>query len=276
MKRTYKSPPPNALTVFAQLHAGSDWDNDFRNYARPPSPPNIAGHDYQDIKTQLITDQGGLCAYCEIQIVNLDKSQQRVEHFHPKSDSSNPDVNWALDWGNILVVCMGGENEDKERHPKPANLSCDAYKNHYINKQKLDLPNALLQLTGELISPLQAPAFPLCFDFNKANGQLFPHKLNCSQVDLARGLNQGETLQKLQKTIDILNLNCARLCGDRLEILKFYNQAVSKARAKNDRDFKQKITNQWFSKRWPSFFTTWRILLGSDAEVWLHNIQYNG
>lgn len=44
---------------------------------------------YNACRTQLIADQGGICAFCEIDIRSNDPRQCRIEHFHPKSDISN-------------------------------------------------------------------------------------------------------------------------------------------------------------------------------------------
>ena len=142
MKTIKKSLPPNELTLFAELKPAEEWDSGFRNYSIPPNP---AGHDYKEIKRKLIADQGGLCAYCEKPINNEGEHRQRVEHIHPKSDKSNPVVNWGLLWTNVLAVCTGGETEDKEVHPLPANLSCDAHKNHCMPGEKNFTQNSLIK-----------------------------------------------------------------------------------------------------------------------------------
>lgn len=92
MKKLYKSLPPNELTTYAVNYPAGDWD-DFRNHASENQTP---GDDYRAIKQRLIVDQGGLCGYCEQQIGDRDASLQRVEHYHPKSDTSDPRVNWSL------------------------------------------------------------------------------------------------------------------------------------------------------------------------------------
>src|SRR4051794_17876168 len=70
---------------------------------------------YRDIKRTLVRAQRCLCAFCEMRIADgtdnaaLDarKSEQRVEHFHPKDDTVRP-PNWALHWPNLWTVCLGG------------------------------------------------------------------------------------------------------------------------------------------------------------------------
>jgi uncharacterized protein (TIGR02646 family) len=272
MKRVLKSPPPNALTRYAQNFPHADWDNDFRNHA---VPPDKSGDDYKKIKTLLVTDQGGLCAYCEAAIGQLDTSLQRVEHYHPKSDQSASGKNWALDWDNIMAVCVGGEKVDRQRHPLPENLSCDAHKNHYFTASKLTGPMLAQQLLS-LTNPLHTAAFPCLFDLDKQTGKFAPSTKICLLLDEANQLPAGATEQKIAQTVRVLNLNCDRLCEERLEILKAYNQEVARARKMKDAEFKVKLEAKWFANRWPSFFTTRRILLGADAEVWLKNNKFSG
>lgn len=269
MKKLSKSPQPNELTAYATNHPQNNWDNDFRNHATATQQP---GDDYRAIKKRLIDDQGGLCGYCEQKIGHLNGSLQRIEHYHPKSDNTNPAINWALLWSNILVVCSGGEKEGAT-HALPANLSCDAHKNHQLNKQA---PVAIAAALAAQINPFNAPAFPCLFIFDKQTGELQPNLTGCQHLEQAQGLPAGSLNSKVQNTLELLNLNCDRLCQDRLKVRNEYNRAVKEAREKNDAGYRQKLTERWFSKRWPSFFTTRRILLGEAGEVYLQQILFQG
>ena len=268
MKTIKKSSPPNELTLFAGLYSSAIWDRDFRNYSVSPNP---AGHDYKEIKKKLIADQGGLCAYCEKQIDNIGEHRQRVEHIHPKSDKSNPVVNWGLLWTNVLAVCTGGETEDKEVHPLPANLSCDAHKNHCMPGEK-----NFTQFSDPIFTPLDIPVSPTPFDFEKHTGKLIPNESVCSVIDSQLGLALGETMKRLIKTTQVLNLNCDRLAKDRREVFYEYERFVTKARKRNENYYKINLIHKWFNKKWPSFFTTRRILLGDAAENYLRSIGYAG
>ena len=79
-----------------------------------------------------------------------------------------------------------------------------------------------------------------------------------------------------EQTINILNLNCERLCADRWEVLKFYNSQIKKYREMGDRAGLSKLSESIFRNRFPEFFTTWRSLLGKHAEEYLQSINYNG
>ena len=275
MKTIAKSLSPNELTTFAGLFPNGSWDPDFRDYA---VPPNSAGHDYKQIKKRIVVDQGGLCAYCERPLRELGPTLQRVEHYHPKSDTSVPGVNWGLLWSNVIVVCTGGENDDKNLYPRPTNLSCDAYKNHWLGALKLK-PAALLTLLGSLQNPLTLLPFPCPFGFDRQTGKLLVDGTVCSAIDTALNLQAGTTFAIIDRTINTaLNLNCDRLCADRREVLFQYNRELTRARAENltAENFKKMMALKWFGKKWPSFFTTRRILLGQFAEIQLSAAGYVG
>ncbi len=259
MKRINKSLPPNALTDYAQEYPTCDWDNGFRNHH--------AGSSYQKIKERIFLDQGYLCAYCESAISRDELHNQRIEHFHPKSDKSK---NWGLDWDNIIGVCLGGNDVDQSKHPLPNNLSCDSYKNHLIMQRKL-----MEACEGLILSPLHITPLSCLFDLDKRTGELKPIKTGCDQQSFY-GNQFTTTFELVEKTILFLNLNCDRLNKQRLAVLYQYEQQVKKARQQNDRDYFSKLAAQWFRNKWPSFFTTRRILLGYHAETYLQNTAYNG
>jgi uncharacterized protein (TIGR02646 family) len=258
LKKINKSLPPNNLIQYAQQHPHDDWD-DFRN--------SNQGADYQFVKTLIFNDQGGLCAFCEEKV--SDAYKQRVEHFHPKADINNSNHNWALDWINVIGVCLGGSDVDKAIHPLPANLSCDAYKDHLIVKGTLSMA-----CDGYLLNPLQIAAFPCLFDLDKRTGEL-KAKVDYEQINIEN--NYYDTVAELvEKTIEYLNLNCDRLNQQRLAVLRQYNQDIKKARQRQDGNVFSELAKRWFQKQWPSFFTTRRILLNQHAENYLININYTG
>ena len=72
------------------------------------------------------------------------------------------------------------------------------------------------------------------------------------------------------------SINCDRLCQDRVKVRNAYNRLVKEALEANDGSYKERIAIRWFSKRWPSFFTTRRILLGAAAEAYLRQVHFDG
>lgn len=242
MKKIKKGNIPSGLASFENKNAMGSWQ-EFRDTQK--------GVSYQQTRYQATADQGGLCAYCEVHHKG-ETGLFSIEHFHPKADKSNPNKNWALDWNNMLAVCRGGREEDKSIYPTPANLSCDAHKDHLKNQQAI-------------LNPLNLLAHKY-FSFNKGTGEL--------EVD--KNITNEDLKEKIKKTIHVLNLNCYRLCVTRLEILKAYNRSMKIAQQYNQRTIKQDLAVRWFSKAWPSFFTTRRCLLGDTAERYLQSIHFDG
>ena len=259
MKKINKSTSPNPLTDFAGQYPEATWE-DFRNQAR---------QSYNDLKQQMLAEQGGLCAYCEKKISHLYTNQQRIEHFHNKSDISTGH-NWALDWNNVLLVCIGGASPEDRKKYAPHHLSCDSHK-----EQVKGLPDAC---EGWFINPTQIQTIARLFDFDKATGKLLVNCTACQQLVALPNQYGVDWCMLAEKTIEILNLNCQRLCDDRLEVLKSYNQMVKIIRDKNIsvQDGLQQFAQDKFSQPFPEFFTTWRSLLGIHAENYLNSISYNG
>ena len=258
MKKINKSLQSNPLTQFATINPTGTWD-DFRNHN--------ASQDYKQLKQQMLNEQGGLCAYCEKKISHLDTTQQRIEHFQNKSDVTTSH-NWALDWNNVLLVCIGGANPENKQKYAPHHLSCDSHK-----EQVKGLPMAC---EGWYINPTQIQTIAQLFAFDKATGKLLVNCIACQQLVGLPNQYGVDWCMLAEKTIEILNLNCQRLCDDRLEVLKSYNQRIKMIREKSIQNGLQQFAQDKFSQRFPEFFTTWRSLLGIHAENYLNSISYNG
>ena len=229
-----------------------------------------AGLDCKRLRNEIFDTQGGLCAYCETDGTKKSDLERRVEHFHPKSDTTAGGKNWHLDWENIFGVCKGGEQSDKSLHPLPRNLSCDAYKNHATLSDQ-----ALMNPEGHILNPLIIPVFPCLFLLDKGTGELLANEDACMDV-LIEGNKFDSTHELVLSTIRILNLNCDRLMEQRRLVVKQYNIEVAKGRKRNDKDIHNTISERWFGYRWPSFFTTRLILLGGASERYLTRILYTG
>ena len=89
----------------------------------------------KNVKTVLIHEQKGLCAYC-MKRIRMD-SHCRIEHLVPLS----ADKEKAIDYNNMLGVCDGGEKVVGQRG---YNLCCDAHKKETeistspLNKAQMD------------------------------------------------------------------------------------------------------------------------------------------
>lgn len=266
MKRICRGKEPEELSDYRRANPAGDWET-----LRNETP-----HLYEMIRRQCTADQGYLCGFCEIRLPETSMAQ-RLEHFHPKSDKST-DHNWALDWNNILGVCLGGCNPalgsypGQYREPLPQNLSCDAHKDHLIGKGAVP-PSC----EGHLLNPMELMAFPCLFDLDKRTGELIPDSSNCEGVTISPN-HYSTTEELVENTITVLNLNCDRLKVQRRQVLFSIEHEKKKARERRQTasQFLSSLAKRYFSAKWPSFFTTKRILLGRYAEAYLQSISFNG
>jgi uncharacterized protein (TIGR02646 family) len=207
VKACLKLPEPASLTAYRQAQPSASWDN-MRN-------DSLHGGQqaYLDVKRSLIRGQRCLCAYCEIrladglddQAIDAKRHEQRVEHFHPKSDNSGP-LNWALHWPNLWAVCLGGSDRPpagvpadplRFQEPLPANLSCDAFKEGQIERGRLPAsPEAWI------LSPDEVPAFPILFQY-APSGMPEPHSANCAVTAIPNN-HHADTAILVSKTIEHL------------------------------------------------------------------------
>jgi len=271
MKRVLQGAEPLALTAYRNAVPRSQWEEMKNN-------PHYGGPlAYQDSRTTLVYQQGGLCAYCEIDIRDNDPLKCHVEHFHPKSDI-NYSHNWALDWQNMLAVCNGGSYRHIEEsgfylEPTAHNLSCDAHKDKMIQTQRL-----AEKCEGWIMNPLQLMAFPQLFRLDKSTGRLLPDPAVCIDYPALANNQHTSILNLVQHTIDMLNLNCDRLIQARLRIIWDIEKNIKKQREAG-LDAQQGLANlaqRYFQFHWKAFFTTIRLCLGSSAEVYLQSINYQG
>jgi uncharacterized protein (TIGR02646 family) len=231
---------------------------------------------YANCRGAVISDQRGLCAYCEIDIRDNNPLNCRVEHFHPKSDIT-PNHNWSLDWSNLLGVCMGGTMKyaNVAGHylaPLSRNLSCDAHKDQMIQTHKL--PQVC---EGWILNPLQIPAMATLFKLDKFNGELSAEIEQCKQL-VINGNQHATTASLVQHTIDMLNLNCDRLATRRLLIVREIERYKIKLRKQNIPPSKglNLLSQRYFQTVWPEFFTTLRLCIGPAVDMHLQSLTYQG
>jgi uncharacterized protein (TIGR02646 family) len=254
VKKCLKSSEPPCLLSFRTTYPADTWDR-FCDQA-----PEC----YTEIRQTTSQDQGGLCAYCEL---DLAATNQQIAHFHPKSDCSSH-CNWALEWSNMWLACKGGSQTwmaDANHYlpPLPDNISCDECKG---NKIVDDL----------VLSPADIPAFPRIFCFRQ-----LPDRIKI-EVDADACRAAKISAEKAQCTIDTFNLNCTRLALARLGVHRELEQAIKWLRetGTDPRVGLAALARRHLSKNngriWPRFFTLIRWRLGNSAEDYLQSINYIG
>lgn len=250
MKFCDKGKEPEGLRQYRDTHPESCWD-DFRQEC----PSGLV-----EVYEQLRRDQGELCVYCELKVTERNR---QVEHFHDKSDESDSTTptKWHLDWQNMWYACMGGTkpngNPDESMPPIKENRSCGQAK-----------PTGCFE---GILSPVEVPLLPRIFRYKQEADAVTIHP----DAELCRQANVD--VDRVQRTIDILGLNCSRLCQARLNALRPLNNAL-----KNRPNFQQRVR---LASRFlgdaqragrTSFFTMIRCFLKDAAEEYLRSINYNG
>jgi uncharacterized protein (TIGR02646 family) len=270
VKRVLKGNEPARLRAFRQAQPLATWEQ-MRN-----DPMNGGRQAYADIRAEAIISQGGLCAYCEIDIRDNDPLKSRVEHFHAKSHTGTP-TNWALHWPNMLAVCVGGSNpHDSDPHtlqPIAKNLSCDAHKDQWI--QQGNLPVAC---EGWVIDPLLLAAIPSLFAINKTSGELRANETTCANAPAWPNNHHADVKMLVEFTIAALNLNSQRLCEARRRVI--FDIEHNKKRLNNSGVAAQQVfsllAKRYLGKPWPGFFTTICLCLGVAADSHLQQTNYQG
>lgn len=267
MKRVIRLDEPAELTGYRADNPVGTWEQ---------MRADAAGREaYEAVRRKLLDGQGSLCGFCEIGLHDIDPLKCRVEHFHPKSDTSTAH-NWALDWQNMIAVCMGGSQRHQQPphalEPLPENLSCDAHKDQMIQTHRLDE-----HCEGWIINPLDLPAFPSLFFLEKSTGRLLPDEQACAGIALPGNKHRG-THELVQHTIDMLNLNCARLCEARLRVVWDIerNKKLLRERQVPADQALYRLAERYFRQSWPAFFTTIRFCLGTAAEQYLTDAGFQG
>jgi uncharacterized protein (TIGR02646 family) len=271
VKRTSKEIEPDALRSYRNAVPHGTWV-DLRTDAL------WRGREaYDECRERSVRDQGGLCAYCEIDIHDNDPLKCRIEHFHPKSDLTAP-LNWALDWRNMLGVCNGGSHPyvtapGFHLEPLVENLSCDARKDQQIQSGALSV-----SCEGWILNPLQLPAFPCLFKVRMFDGFLEPDSDACATKEPWTGNEHATVAALVQHTIDMLNLNCDRLMRARLVVIRNIekNKKLQREQGFNAEQGLKNLAQLYFRRRWPQFFTVIRICLGRAAETHLQAAAYQG
>lgn len=270
MKKINKGLCPAELSAFSKNNPNGTWDD----FCKDSTDKRI-------VQQKIRSDQHGLCAYCEIDLLENPadmrdtsgcgvKSDFRIDHFHPKSDKSNPAKNYALDWQNLLGTCTGGDERkviDSRRFARrKTDRHCDSRKKNH-------------NLDGVILNPLtDIPAFPCLW---KCEQDSINH---CSTLSPDENVCQSlgnNTLQKANATLRLLNLNCTLLAQFRWETLHAIEEEIKRLidSGVDPDEAIEKIMEQIFddtSPNWPSFFSTIRAYFGIAAENRLHTIGYEG
>ncbi|ENH7111135.1 TIGR02646 family protein [Vibrio parahaemolyticus] len=259
MKTINKGAEPNRLGVFRAANPDALWDKDKKDNELIGETFRCCGARYHETQQQLRTDQGNLCAYCEQDLLsgtNGALDDCRIEHFHPKSKREQGELNWGLDWANLLVVCCGG-NQSKVVEPEQRfdtdrkNYSCDVPKDDKI-------------LDAIIFNPLHLPDVNI-WKFYRSTGLIDVNERVCEA--------QGLDAEMARQTIKELNLNSPRLMRARKVILEDLNSRITERVRRGltieqaSSSLAESVLRKNRAGDWPSFFSATRSYLGRSAEA---------
>jgi uncharacterized protein (TIGR02646 family) len=218
---------------------------------------------------QLLIDQGGLCAYCEIDLVlnAVDGYDDfRVEHFFPKKPQIPPTpINYALHWPNLLAVCHGGSRSWLASHIKDRHTTPD---------HCCDVPKGDNNWLGIILDPQTIPAFPALFAFIEQGEQ-------AGQITVAENC-PSEFKGQAANSIEKLRLNARRLCTRRKPVIDALREGVESLLAQGYeldvamQEMAQSQLRKNENQCWPKYFSCVRWYLGTHAEEQLQCINYQG
>jgi uncharacterized protein (TIGR02646 family) len=248
--RVLQAPTPGLASYRNDHPESRNWDEFHDDYR--------SGQAYKELVGELVDTQRGLCAYCEIDLIETDR---QVEHFHPKSDTAS-DVNWTFEPSNLFVACKGGTNpnspDNARRSLRPSKRSCscgEAKGNKILGGSD--------QGQAEILKPSELPAFPCIFQVFD-NGRIRADSAACAQV--------GIEIETVEATIRELNLDCERLRIARStvweELLGLLPETVGDDAADYDalKSFAEPYLLPELDGRLGRFFTTVRSFFGEIGD----------
>ena len=243
--RELNKPTPGLAKYLDALGDDANW-GEFRAHN--------AGASYSELIEKLTDVQHGLCGYCEINLIELDR---QIEHVIPRSDPQYG-VAGEVDITNMIACCKGGtestfassqksSDEDRYRDPVKDNMSCGQAKGDHNDADFLD--------------PRKLPTLPSLTNV-LVDGQLEVDKEACE--------SEGIPVDRVTRTIEILNLNAERL---RLAREVWRNDLVERSGLISDPNDPSKM-DIWIRSmltpdengRLVPFFTTARSYFGPLAE----------
>ena len=257
MKRVQKSPEePALLTRYRQRYPHDTWEKFHHR----------SWDGYRQVKKQILHDQHGLCAYCEIDIKLTDEEDLvddfRVEHFHPKTGTENEERNYHLEWKNMLGACHGGSQPRVEEA---------GYRFSKVKEDRsCDVPKGGKSINTAILNPLQIPAKERLFAYDSFSGAMSVDMETCPEMLRKKAENtivelnlNAPRLKRLRKAvIEVLQEQVAELTGMGISVEESMDQLARMLLIPNSED------------NYPAFFTTIRWFLGEAAEQVLRERNY--
>ena len=240
--RALNNPTPGLVKYLNAVGDDANWE-EFRYHN--------SGASYRELRDTLTQNQHGLCAYCEIELIELD---YQIEHVIPQSDPEYG-TSREVDITNLIACCKGGtssvfasstKSRDEDRYLEPIkyNMSCGQAKGDRNDADFLD--------------PRKLPALPSLTKVLR-DGRIEADEEACEL--------EGMAPIRVTRTIEILNLNAERL---RLAREKWWNDLVERSEQMNDSNMMDAWVHSMLipdsADLLDPFFTTSRCYFGPLGE----------
>ena len=147
----------------------------------------------EEIREQLLKEQGHLCAYCmrripEKRILPGGVKNVTIEHWLPRNPENQEDVGQGLNYRNMFAVCSGNRGCGDKK-----NMTCDAHRgNAPIKVNPCDI-DTLRDISYTSSGRIQSSDLRINKDINEILN------LNCEQISLPE--NRKRALQTLIEEI---------------------------------------------------------------------------
>ncbi len=159
----------------------------------------LSHNDKERLKSYLIIEQGGICAYC---MCRINPETSTIEHYKPRS--LNPEL--SLDYNNLFAVCTNGR--DDERRDKQCDVSRGNTKLNLNPCKKSDMQHIMYKNDGEIISDINDFNTDLTVTLNLNNQTLKNNRKSAftAVIENMRKYNKGTWNKEfVQKWIDKYN-----------------------------------------------------------------------
>lgn len=161
-------------------------------YKRTPGACFEGWTDREDVKKQLLKEQGYLCAYCTKRIHYTDMKIEHIIAQSAKIEGREIGKEQSLNYSNFLAVCMGGPGNKKQK-----NQSCDTARgneNLKVNPlEKNTLDQIYYKRNGEIHSSDDSGDDCIELDLTKTlnlNCNKAPHFFLRNRLEVMEGVKQ--------------------------------------------------------------------------------------
>lgn len=153
----------------------------------------LSHNDKNRLKSYLISEQGGICAYC---MCRIKSETSTIEHYNPRS--LKPEL--SLDYNNLFAVCINGRNDTK--HDRQCDVSRGDTALTLNPCRECDMKHIRYKSNGEIVSDIDSFNTDLTVTLNLNNQTLKNNRKSALKSALMaiqkhnKGLWKKEYIQK--------------------------------------------------------------------------------